>query len=67
MNPTMKSHLAILRELRRVKKVKADRRKKGQLTDPDFRSLYGAEQALSWALGENAMAPAKCFSPVKGR
>lgn len=61
-----KSPLAILRELRRVQKLKNNARKLG-LETIQFRELYGAEQALAWARGDNAMAPAKAFGPIKHR
>jgi hypothetical protein len=58
----MKSELSIRRELRRVEKAK-----KNASQHTDFHALFGAEQALAWALGRNAMAPARCFAQVKGR
>lgn len=59
----MKTRLAILRELRRVKKALNS----NSAPPIDHHALYGAQQALAWALDQNAMAPAKTFRPTKGR
>jgi hypothetical protein len=63
---TPKSQLAIRRELRRVQKAKAHAIK-GGLENIQFRELFGAEQALAWAMGDNAMAPAKAFGKLPKR
>lgn len=63
---TPKSQLAIRRELKRVVKAKNASRK-GGLENIQFRELFGAEQALAWAMGDNAMAPAKCFGRLPKR
>ena len=60
----MKAQGTIERELRRVKKAKELAYFLNETAAQD--ELYGAQQALSWALGENAMAPAKAFS-IKAR
>lgn len=63
---TPKSRLAIARELKRVQKAKNTARK-GGLENIQFRELFGAEQALAWVMGDNAMAPAKCFGKLPKR
>lgn len=47
------------REFRRVQKAKALAGFLHERETEDW--LYGAEVALSWALGEDTMAPAKAF------
>lgn len=52
----MKSELAIKRELKRVEKLRKNKR----LSVSGWFNLQGAEQALAWALEDNAAAPATC-------
>lgn len=56
MKTRAKSALEISRELARV-----ERAQRGRHPDKDGVALMGAQQALAWALGQPAMAPAKCF------
>jgi hypothetical protein len=51
----LRSELSVKRELARVQKAMKTRN-----LDPRARDeLYGAQQALAWALADNAMLPAK--------
>lgn len=51
------------RELRRIQAGKIAAWKKSDRQSEDW--LYGAEVALSWALGMDVMAPAKAFAPLR--
>lgn len=54
-----RSVTAIKRELARVK-----RRLSARVDEDNDRYLYGAQQALEWALGHDAAAPCKAFEGV---
>lgn len=60
---TMKSKLAIEAELSRVEKAMHSK----PHPHPGRIALQGAQQALSWALGEDAMPPARCFTRARVR
>jgi hypothetical protein len=55
---------ALLLEYRRVKALVAH---PAHSTPMDLQNLYGAQQALAWALNDDAMSPGKAFRPAKGR
>ncbi len=55
----MKAESTIRRELRKVEAALHEE----PLHHRDNDALYGAMTALSWALGQDTMAPAKAFSP----
>ncbi len=59
----MKTSTTIRRELRRVEKAKRSAAFVRNREAEDW--LYGAETALSWALGEDTMAPAKAFAALE--
>lgn len=56
----MKAQATIERELRRVCRAKRAAGESGNREAEDW--LYGAEVALSWALGQDTMAPARAFA-----
>jgi hypothetical protein len=60
MSDRQKAHATIERELQRVRRDKALALFLHQRENEDW--LFGAEQALLWVLGKDAMAPAKAFS-----
>jgi len=51
----MKAESTLRRELNRIHRVLTN----SALTNDERRELYGARQALAWALGENACNPAQ--------
>jgi len=56
--PSMRSRLAILREYKKVGRAMkfCDEMKPIRLSNR-FQELYGVQQALAWAMKDNAMAP----------
>lgn len=52
----MRTEVALKRELSRVQ-----RRLAARVDEDNDRHLYGALQALEWALGRDAAAPSKAF------
>lgn len=56
----MKTQRSISMELRRIEhRLREDKRK---LSPCDHDMLFGAMQALSWAMGQNAARPMRCLS-----
>jgi len=61
----MKAESTIKRELRRVRQQTRVAYDAGDRGAEDW--LYGADVALSWALGHNTMAPARAFTPGRSK
>lgn len=55
----LRSQRSVVREYRRVQALIA----LGRKTQADADALYGAQQALAWALSNDAMAPRLLFAP----
>ena len=53
----MKSRLAIVREYARIKRLNKSP------SNPEHSHVYGALQALAWAMDDHAMRPSKAFNP----
>ena len=58
----MKAQSTLERELRRVQQAKTQAYVEGNQETEDW--LYGAETALSWALGKDTQSPARAFGGV---
>jgi len=54
----MKAESTIRRELRQVEEAQ-----RHATTEQEKREMYGAAQALAWALGGNYMAPHRLVTP----
>ena len=64
----MKTELAVRRELSRLDAEIARELRKGDATtgtELRFIGIRGAQQALAWALGENAEIPSRMFGITK--
>ena len=56
----VRSKIGIKRELKKVQKLLSKRKSQ----NADWCYLYGSQQALAWALKDNAMRPSKVFGYV---